>query len=146
MSGRTFVSYSRQDADFALRLGKDLRDAGVDLWIDQLDIPPGRPWDREVEDALKRCEVLIVILSADSVASENVMVYARHGRRFTRADLQAYFDAQPWYRPLYDPGSFPERLLTSVQAKNAAFILALQRVLRVQREPEDAADAIRKIR
>ena len=31
-----FVSYSRHDADFALRLGRDLRAAGVNLWIDQL--------------------------------------------------------------------------------------------------------------
>ena len=48
-----FVSYSRHDADFALRLGRDLRAAGVNLWIDQLDIPPGGRWDREVERALK---------------------------------------------------------------------------------------------
>jgi hypothetical protein len=69
----TFVSYSREDADFALKLVKDLRSKGVDVWIDQLDIPPGELWDRAVERALKSCECLLVILSPASVQSENVL-------------------------------------------------------------------------
>lgn len=73
MNPPIFISYSRQDGEFALRLGRDLRAEGVDLWMDQLDIPPGGRWDREVERALKSCRTLIVILSSDAVASENVM-------------------------------------------------------------------------
>ena len=54
-------------------------------------------------------------------------IFARHGRGFNRADLQAYFDAQPWYTRRYDPVSFPtDRLLTDVQEANAAFILTYQ--------------------
>ena len=47
-----FFSYCREDSDFALRLAEDLKAAGANVWIDQLDIEPGMPWDREVEDAL----------------------------------------------------------------------------------------------
>jgi len=296
-----FISYSRHDGEFALRLGRDLRVAGVNLWIDQLDIPPGERWDREVEQALKACRTLIVILSPEAVVSENVMdevgyalkeskrvvpvlrractlplrlqrvqyvdlstdyeqglqrlrttlvtpeadsdgataqrratlalhtrgdrwawghrvgvaalvglafgggfllvnriwrpareesppvaipsagaplgqplheestphppvtlpesaavpafmsrplteaelmgkstweldvmrneIYARHGRRFARSDLQSYFSAQPWYRPLYAPDEFPTSLLTAVQKRNVELIQRYQQQL-----------------
>jgi len=67
-----FFSYCREDSDFALRLAEDLKAAGATVWIDQLDIEPGMPWDREVEDALAGCARLLVILSPVSVKSENV--------------------------------------------------------------------------
>ena len=54
-------------------------------------------------------------------------IFARHGREFNRTDLQAHFDAQPWYTRLYDPEDFPtDRLLTDIQEANAAFILTYQ--------------------
>ena len=73
MEERIFVSYARADSDFALKLAQDLRAANVDIWIDQLDIGPGDPWDQEVEKALKACTGLLVILSPRSVASRSVM-------------------------------------------------------------------------
>ena len=47
-----FISYSREDSEFAFRLANDLKVAGADVWLDQLDILPGRPWDNAIEDAL----------------------------------------------------------------------------------------------
>ena len=70
---RIFFSYAREDSEFALTLAKDLRAAGVTLWLDQLDITPGTRWDRAVEDALKECFCILVILSPASVSSHNVM-------------------------------------------------------------------------
>ena len=69
----TFFSYSRSDSDFVLKLAKNLRDAGADLWLDQLDIVAGSHWDNSVEAALNSASKLIVILSSASVASNNVM-------------------------------------------------------------------------
>jgi serine/threonine-protein kinase len=54
-------------------------------------------------------------------------IFARHGRRFKRPVLQAYFDRQSWYTPQYSPDEFPESLLTSVQMQNARFILEYQK-------------------
>ena len=68
-----FFSYSREDSDFALRLAGDLKAAGASVWLDQLDIIPGRRWDRAVEDALTNCPRMLVILSPASVNSTNVM-------------------------------------------------------------------------
>ena len=70
---KVFFSYSRADAEFVLKLATDLRSAGVDLWIDQLDIPAGAQWDRAVEDALEACSCLVIVLSPTSVDSQNVL-------------------------------------------------------------------------
>jgi hypothetical protein len=67
-----FLSYSRSDERFALRLAKDLRDHGVAMWVDQLDIRPSEHWDRAIERAVSACRGLVVILSPRSVASDNV--------------------------------------------------------------------------
>ena len=54
-------------------------------------------------------------------------IFARYGRGFNRADLQAHFDAQPWYTRRYNPEDFPtDQLLTEVQKQNAALILTVQ--------------------
>jgi hypothetical protein len=68
-----FLSYAREDAEFVLRLAKDLRVGGAGVWVDQLDIAPGQRWDRAVEDALAKCLELVVILSPAAVESTNVM-------------------------------------------------------------------------
>ena len=67
-----FFSYSRDDSEFALRLAEDLKAAGAHVWLDQLDIAPGAPWDRAVEEALTSSPCMLVILSPVSVNSENV--------------------------------------------------------------------------
>ena len=67
-----FISYSRSDQAFALRFAQDLKNAGVDVWVDQFDIPIGQNWDRSVEAAVRDCKGFVVILSPRSAASEHV--------------------------------------------------------------------------
>jgi len=45
-------------------------------------------------------------------------IYARHGRRFDRSDLQHYFESQPWYKPQ----AFSPNDLSEVERANAEFI------------------------
>lgn len=67
-----FFSYSRKDSDFALELGKKLREVGANIWLDQLDISPGTNWDNSIQKALENSDTLLVILSKTSVISKNV--------------------------------------------------------------------------
>ena len=67
-----FLSYSRSDERFALRLAKDLRAQGIAMWVDQLDIRPSEHWDRAIERAVRDCRGMVVILSPRSVESDNV--------------------------------------------------------------------------
>ena len=53
-------------------------------------------------------------------------IYAYHGRRFNRIDLQEYFNKQTWYKPRFMPQKFPSDLLTAVQKENVVFITSYQ--------------------
>ena len=68
-----FFSYARQDSDFALKLANDLKDIGVNVWIDQIDIVPGHHWDDSVKNALKETSGLIAIISNSSAKSNHVI-------------------------------------------------------------------------
>ena len=67
-----FVSYSREDSVFVLRLIEDLKAAGASVWLDQLDIEPGHAWDRAIEKALREAPRMLLVLSPASASSENV--------------------------------------------------------------------------
>jgi tetratricopeptide (TPR) repeat protein len=67
-----FISYSREDSEFALRLANDLKAAGARVWFDQTDIIPGHPWDDAIEEALNDSPQMLVILSPLSAKSKNV--------------------------------------------------------------------------
>jgi YARHG domain len=47
-------------------------------------------------------------------------IYARNGRKFNDPVIQAYFDQQPWYHPVYQPDAFPPSVLSPVQQRNIA--------------------------
>ena len=70
---KTFLSYSRINKDFAVKLAKELKSEGFHIWLDQLDIPPGARWDVEVEKALKESEIFMIIITPASAKSENVL-------------------------------------------------------------------------
>jgi len=67
-----FVSYSSKDRPFALGLVKELQKLGANVWIDQLGIKLGDNWDDAIEEALKKSETIMIILSPTSVESVNV--------------------------------------------------------------------------
>ncbi|HVO41862.1 MAG TPA: toll/interleukin-1 receptor domain-containing protein [Aggregatilineales bacterium] len=67
-----FVSYSRHDKDFVVRLVHDLRAREIDVWLDVQDIAPGQRWDKAIENALDRATHVIFVMSKTSVQSDNV--------------------------------------------------------------------------
>lgn len=73
-----FISYSRADDLFVLDLALDLREAGVDVWIDMTDIPDDADWRREVSRALRRCGVLLMVVSPATVDDEDVKAERQH--------------------------------------------------------------------
>lgn len=69
---RVFISYSRSDELFAQRISTSLSDAGVEVWIDVKDIPLGMKWSTAIQQGLDSCEIMLVIISPDSMSSKNV--------------------------------------------------------------------------
>lgn len=68
----TFVCYARDDAEFVLALASELKAAGVNVWLDQWDIPSGEDWDQEIDKALDDCRHFLIVLSPEAVNSEEV--------------------------------------------------------------------------
>ena len=68
-----FISYSRKNKETALRLAKDLKNYGIAVWLDLLNLEPGTHWDIAIQNALEDSRGLIVLLSIPSVASKYVL-------------------------------------------------------------------------
>ncbi|MEP7286276.1 MAG: toll/interleukin-1 receptor domain-containing protein [Chloroflexota bacterium] len=69
---QVFICYSRVDKHFAAQLADDLADYDVTVWMDVRSIPTGANWDMEVQKGLDSSDVILVLLSPASSASQNV--------------------------------------------------------------------------
>lgn len=67
-----FFSYSRKDSGFVDQLIGQLEAQGVDIWVDRGDILAGEAWRRSIVEAIIDCRVFVIVLSPNSVESENV--------------------------------------------------------------------------
>jgi len=67
-----FFSYSRRDSKFVDKLIADLEARGVSIWIDRGEILAGDSWRYSIVEAIRKCQVFIIVLSPDAVKSENV--------------------------------------------------------------------------
>lgn len=73
MSAHVFICYAREDEEFALQLARMLKASAIRVWVDQWDIPPGANWVKSIDRALEECSTCLVVLSPDSVDSDEVM-------------------------------------------------------------------------
>ncbi len=45
-------------------------------------------------------------------------IFARHGRRFKDAELQAYFEEKSWYNGIINPDDFNDAMLSDIEKAN----------------------------
>ena len=64
-----FISYSRNDVDFALKIVYALAANNLDTWIDWKSIPKGEDWEQEIYRGIEEADAFIFLISPDSVAS-----------------------------------------------------------------------------
>src|SRR6266481_1989035 len=65
---RVFLSYAVRDAsEVAERLHRDLATRGYEVWQDVNRLRAGRPWDEGVSEGLRNAQVLLALLSPESV-------------------------------------------------------------------------------
>ncbi len=67
---RVFISHSGQDSEFAARLCDDLAMAGHRPWIHDLEVGAGDEIIDRIQEGLRDCPYMIVILSRSAVESK----------------------------------------------------------------------------
>jgi len=65
-----FISYSRKDRDLVTRIVRALEEKGLDIWIDQDDIPKGEDWEQKIYQGIESADAFVFITSPNSVESE----------------------------------------------------------------------------
>ena len=73
MTHQTFISYSHLDSQIAFALCNKLEEKGIGCWIAPRNITPGKKWANEIANAIPNSKIMIIILSASSNASEQVL-------------------------------------------------------------------------
>src|SRR3954468_16499997 len=65
-----FISYSRRDEEFVVRVAAALEEQGKDVWRDKDDIAPAIEWREEIRLGIDASHVFTFVLSPDSLASQ----------------------------------------------------------------------------
>src|SRR5262249_19022697 len=76
-----FISYSTKDQEFADRLYADLQNKGVCCWFAPHDVQGGKKLHEQIDEAIRRYERLLLILSPNSINSAGVETEIRNARR-----------------------------------------------------------------
>jgi hypothetical protein len=77
-----FLSYSKADQDVGARIATGLRAEGHEVFFDQTDLPPGDSYDDRIRDAVRSSDLLLFLVSPDSVEkgryTRTELSHARH--------------------------------------------------------------------
>jgi uncharacterized protein YjbI with pentapeptide repeats len=81
-----FISYSTKDQEFADRLHADLQNKGVRCWFAPHDVQGGKKLHEQIDEAIRRYERLLLILSPNSMNSKWVKTEIRNARKLEVAE------------------------------------------------------------
>ncbi len=88
--GGIFISYSHKNADFVTKIYDRLTESGASVWLDKHDIVAG-PIKRQVLDALRVHDIVLLVLSADAVHESDWVAHevkmARKRERKEKRDI-----------------------------------------------------------
>jgi len=76
-----FISYSTKDQEFADRLYADLQNKGVRCWFAPHDVQGGKKLHEQIDEAIRRYERLLLILSPNSMSSKWVKTEIRNAHK-----------------------------------------------------------------
>ena len=61
-----FISYASEDLDYARRMYDDLTKAGLEPWLDKINLLPGQKWQRALKEAIRNSRYFIALISKAS--------------------------------------------------------------------------------
>ncbi|WP_243008959.1 YARHG domain-containing protein [Clostridium sp. AM58-1XD] len=65
-------------------------------------------------------------LTREQISLARNEIYARHGRKFQKQELQDYFNSKPWYMGTIEPGNFSEDMLNEFERANVKLIKGME--------------------
>jgi hypothetical protein len=63
-----FISYAKEDCQFARKLYEDLKSRGFDVWFDKESLLPGENWEIEIPKAVRKSKFFIPLFTNTSVS------------------------------------------------------------------------------
>jgi hypothetical protein len=108
-----FISYSSKDKDFAERLYADLQAKGVSCWLDKEDLKIGEMFRPRIDEAIRRHDKLLLVLSQHSVKSA-----------WVETEVETAFEKERRYKKLM---LFPIRLDEAVIRTRQAWAADIRR-------------------
>ena len=93
MSHSVFISYSRRESPFVDVLLDALEDKGVEVWVDYHSLIPAKPWLDQILEGIHQADVFLLVVSKDSMASENVRSEYQVAREQKKHILLIIFEA-----------------------------------------------------
>jgi TIR domain len=149
---RVFISYSRDDLDFADQLAAALDSSGFECFIDREGISGGEAWKRRLGNLISEADTVVFVLSPDSARSETcnweVEEAARLNKRILPANWRPLESVSPpprlrdlnyifFYKEPKVPGSgFGTGLASLVAALNTDFEWLREHTRYLQRATE----------
>jgi len=109
-----FISYSSKDKDFAERLYADLQVKGVRCWLDKEDLKIGEKFRPRIDEAIRRHDKLLLVLSEHSVKSV-----------WVEKEVETAFEKERRYKKLV---LFPIRLDESIIRTRQAWAADIRRM------------------
>jgi len=93
MKPNIFMSYSRREVGFVDQLTSRLEKAGFRVWLDYRSLIPGSPWKTQIDKGLDESEVILLVVSKESMASKYVELEWRRVIREDKRIILAIFEA-----------------------------------------------------
>jgi hypothetical protein len=96
-STAVFLSYASQDAEVAQRICAALRQAGLEVWIDQSELRGGDAWDISIRRQIRECALFIPLISLNTNTCSEVYFRLEWKLAVDRTHLMA--EDQPFADP-----------------------------------------------
>lgn len=93
-----FISYSKQDIDFARYLRALLEAEGFAVWIDEARLSPSARWWKSIEESIEGCAVFVIIMSSHSEGSDWVEREILLAEKLKRQIFPVLLEGEAWSR------------------------------------------------
>jgi hypothetical protein len=72
MTQNVFISYSRREVGFVDDLANHLEKEQYTVWLDYRSLVPGKPWLDQIHEGIVNSNIILLVVSKASMASDNV--------------------------------------------------------------------------